>query len=243
METLIEKTIGELVKEDFRTAAVFSSFKIDFCCKGDRTLDEVCNQKGIAKQLVLEKLSEVKLSDAQAIDFNSWPLDLIVEYIEKKHHRYVEEKTPVLLQYLKKLCAVHGNLHPELIEIERIFSESASHLAAHMKKEELVLFPFIRKMTKVITNNAEFEMPHFGTIENPIRMMMNEHNAEGDNFRVIAELSNNYIPPADACNTFKVTYKMLEEFEKDLHTHIHVENNILFPAAIELEQKLSHRSV
>ena len=241
METLNEnsqKQIGEFVADDFRTAAIFSKYKIDFCCNGNRTIDEACEKKGIDSNVLLDELNSVlNIKGDQSIDYKSWPLDLLADYIEKKHHRYVEEKIPVLLQFLNKLCAVHGERHPELFKINELFTASAGELAAHMKKEELVLFPFVKKMISATLSQSAIEAPHFGTVENPITMMMQEHDNEGERFRQIAKLTNNYNPPADACNTYQVTFAMLEEFEKDLHLHIHLENNILFPKAIKLEQQ------
>ena len=241
METLQEnktKEIGQYVADDFRTAAIFSKYKIDFCCNGNRTVEEACDKKGIDSNMLLDELNQVLDSKSgESIDYKSWPLDLLAEYIEKKHHRYVEEKIPVLLQFLNKLCRVHGERHPELFKINELFAASAGELASHMKKEELILFPFVKRMVNANLKNEAIQSPQFGTVENPIEMMMEEHDTEGQRFREIAELTDNYNPPADACNTYKVTYAMLEEFEKDLHLHIHLENNILFPKAIKLEQQ------
>jgi len=240
METLEKITIGEYVAKDFRTAALFSKYGIDFCCKGNRTLDEVCEKKEVNPDELLAQIESILASkNDSGIDFSSWPLDLLADYIEKKHHRYVAEKTPVLLQFLDKLSRVHGANHPELIEINELFKGCAGELAQHMKKEELILFPFIKKMVDATITDRLVEQPHFGTVENPIEMMKHEHDAEGERFRKIAELSNNYTPPADGCNTYKVTFAMLQEFEEDLHTHIHLENNILFPKAIRLEKDFS----
>ena len=240
METLhknAEKQIGEFVAEDFRTAAVFTKYKIDFCCNGNRTVEEACNKKGIDSNVLVDELNAVlNTATNQTIDYKSWPLDLLAEYIEKKHHRYVEEKIPVLRQFLDKLCRVHGERHPELFKINELFTASAGELAAHMKKEELILFPFIKKMVKAKMENGAIQSPSFGTVENPIAMMMHEHDTEGERFREIAELTDDYNPPADACNTYRVAFAMLDEFEKDLHLHIHLENNILFPGALKLEQ-------
>lgn len=231
-----QKEIGQFVAEDFRTASIFSKYGIDFCCKGDRTLQDVCEKKKINVDAVLQELEQVMAYKSnEQIDFKSWPLDLLVDYIEKKHHRYVETKSVVLLQYLEKLCKVHGHANPELNQIYDEFKQCAGELASHMKKEELILFPFIKKMVKARDLHTQIDLPHFGTAQNPINMMKEEHDVEGERFRLIAELSNNYQPPAHACNTYKVTYSMLEEFEKDLHKHIHLENNILFPQALSLE--------
>ena len=203
-----------------------------------KEIEEVCKKNDIETNELLEKLEAVLNSKAdQSIDYKSWPTDLLIEYIEKKHHRYVEEKIPVLRQFLDKLCRVHGERHPELFKINELFTASAGELAAHMKKEELILFPFVKKMVSATLSQEPIEAPHFGTVENPIEMMKHEHDNEGVRFREIAALTNNYNPPADACNTFRVTYAMLEEFEQDLHLHIHLENNILFPKAVKLEQQ------
>ncbi|MEW4923891.1 iron-sulfur cluster repair di-iron protein [Algibacter sp. 2305UL17-15] len=233
-----EKQIGQFVAEDYRTAAVFSKYKIDFCCNGNRSVEEACEKKGIDSNVLLDELQNVlNQKGGESIDYKAWPLDLLIDYIEKKHHRYVEEKIPVLRQFLDKLCRVHGERHPELLKINELFTASAGELAAHMKKEELILFPFVKKMVNAVLGEGAVQSPQFGTVENPIAMMMQEHDNEGERFRQIAELTDNYNPPADACNTYKVTFAMLEEFEKDLHLHIHLENNILFPKAIKLEQQ------
>lgn len=236
MGTLDKKTIGEYVAQDFRTAALFSKYGIDFCCKGNRTIEEVCEKKEVTPEDLLNQITEILATkNDSGIDFKAWPLDLLADYIEKTHHRYVEEKIPVLLQFLDKLCKVHGASHPELFEINELFKGCAGELTQHMKKEELILFPFIKKMVKATISDELIEQPHFGTVNNPIAMMMAEHEAEGDRFVKIATLTNNYTPPADACNTYKVTFSMLNDFEQDLHKHIHLENNILFPKAAALE--------
>ena len=234
-----EKTIGQLVAEDYRTATIFKKHKIDFCCKGNRSITEVCEEKKLNMNSLLEELTAVTNStNTGAIDFSKWDIDLLVDYIEKKHHRYVERTIPELLQYLNKLEKVHGTQHPELFEINKEFSEYAGALTAHMKKEELILFPFIRNLVKATITHQHLNTPSFGTVENPIHMMMLEHDVEGERFRKIAQLTNNYTPPSDACGTYKVTFSLLKEFEDDLHTHIHLENNILFPKAIKTESLL-----
>ncbi|WP_291102803.1 MULTISPECIES: iron-sulfur cluster repair di-iron protein [unclassified Flavobacterium] len=233
-------TIGDFVAQDFRTAAIFSKYEIDFCCKGQRTIEEVCAKKDINEANLLNELNAVLATKNDSeIDFNSWPLDLLIDYIEKTHHSFVEEKTPILIQFLDKLCNVRGSNHPELFEINELFKGSAGELAPHMKKEELILFPFIKEMINATKSHGSIGQPHFGTVKNPITAMMNEHDAEGERFRTIASLTNNYTPPEDACNTYRVTFTMLEEFEKDLHKHIHLESNILFPKAKALEKFFS----
>lgn len=238
MESIIRTTIGEIVAKDFKTAAVFAKYGIDFCCKGNRTLEEASERKGVDSQTILLEINTILDSKSDnSLDFKSWPLDLLVDYIEKIHHRYVVDKTQLLLSFLTKICNVHGSKHPELFEINELFIGCSGELAQHMKKEELILFPFIKKIAAATLNHELLTQPHFVTVENPIAMMKHEHDNEGERFRKIADLTSNYTPPADACNTYKVTFAMLQEFEQDLHKHIHLENNILFPAAITLEKQ------
>ncbi|MES2394879.1 MAG: iron-sulfur cluster repair di-iron protein [Bacteroidota bacterium] len=231
--------IGELVAQDYRAASVFKKYGIDFCCQGSRTIEDACVAKKLDSKLVVTDLNSINQeSSGVSTDYKSWPIDLLADYLEKKHHRYVEEKTQEIKPYLDKICRVHGERHPELFVIKEHFNATAGELAMHMKKEELVLFPFVRKMAKAKQDCTELSVPHFGTVENPIQMMMNEHTTEGDRFRKIESLSNSYTPPQDACNTYLVTFALLKEFETDLHLHIHLENNILFPKAIELEKQM-----
>lgn len=239
MENLRTQSIGKFVADDYRTAAVFQKYNIDFCCKGGKTINEVCENKKISADELLANLNDVSnQSSDQNIDYQSWDLDLLTDYIEKKHHRYIEKTTPAMKQFLEKLCKVHGARHPELFEINEQFNISAGELSTHMKKEEIMLFPYIKKMVSAKINSDQIVKPGSGSVQNPIKMMMEEHNTEGDRFKKIAELSNNYIPPADGCTTYKVAFEMLKEFEEDLHLHIHLENNILFPKSIALEKEL-----
>lgn len=233
-----DQHIGELVAQDYRMAQIFKDHKIDFCCNGNRSLSDVCEKKNISIDQLVEKLENVaSQKDQENINFEAWPLDLLADYIQKTHHRYVEKQSLVLKVYLDKLCKVHGNQHPELHEIKALFNDSTKELAAHMKKEELILFPFIKKMNTAKDTQQEMPKAAFETVENPIEMMMHDHDAEGERFRKIAELSDDYTPPKDACQTYRVTFSLLEEFENDLHKHIHLENNMLFPKAIALEKE------
>lgn len=231
--------IGEIVAEDFRTAAVFKKNGIDFCCRGNRTIEDACTAKKLDAEKIYEEINTLPIKGGNVVDFQSWPLDLLADYIEKTHHRYAEEKIPVIEAFLDKLCKVHGGHHPELFEIRDLFFASAQDLAPHFKKEELILFPFIRNMIKAQRTGEAFMQPTFGSVENPVNMMMHDHDFEGERFRKIAALTSGYNPPADACNTYRVTFAMLDEFEQDLHTHIHLENNILFPKAIKLEKEFT----
>jgi len=228
--------VGEVVATDYRAATIFKAHKIDFCCNGNRTISDVCAGKDLRPDQLIDELEKaISTKEKQTADFQSWDADLLADYIEKKHHRYVAEKIPELRFYLKKVAKVHGLLHPELIKIEQLFLDSSYELLAHMKKEEMILFPFVR----AVADKPSTPQAPFGSVQNPIRMMMHEHDTEGERFRKIAELSDNYTPPADACTTYKVAFAMLQEFEEDLHLHIHLENNILFPKALASESQMN----
>ena len=164
----------------------------------------------------------------------------MVDHIQENHHRYVEEKIPVLLELLEKICIQHGSKHRELVEIYVLFKGSADELIPHMKKEEMVLFPYVKEMIAATKSHVSLDKPTFKSVKNPIDEMMHEHDAEGERFHRIAQLSNNYTPPADACDSYKIAFAMLEEFEQDLHKHIHLESNILFPNAKALEKFISN---
>jgi regulator of cell morphogenesis and NO signaling len=236
MEITKKSTVGQVVARDYHAASVFKKHHIDFCCKGGVSIEEACENKGMSADALVEELKAATAeSGGVSHDFQTWDLDLLCDYIEKKHHRYVLRKTPELRAYLAKLSKVHGERHPELLQIERLFDASATELASHMHKEEMILFPYIKSVAQA----AAFQRPSFGTVKNPINMMQHEHDTEGERFRRIAELSSNYLPPADACTTYRVAFALLAEFEEDLHLHIHLENNILFPRAIAHENRLA----
>lgn len=186
---------------------------------------------------VLRQLEGLEGS-SQDLTFSQMEPGELIQHILENHHRYVEETLPSLQFYLEKIEKVHGERHPELANINQLFSAAAAALTVHMKKEELVLFPFIQSMEKAKREGIDLPKPHFGHIDNPISMMEDDHAAEGERFEAISSLSQKYTPPGDACQTYKVAFAMLEEFEKDLHVHIHLENNILFPAAEKLYKEL-----
>ena len=238
MKITKEDNIGQLVADDYRMASVFQKHKIDFCCNGNRTIQEACIESDLNADNVVLDLDAILLDESNKnLDYDTWPIDFLAQYIEQKHHKYVETQIPVLKGYLKKIIAAHGNRHKELHDILELFESTASELTLHMKKEELMLFPQVRKMVVSHKEGKEIVLPPFGSFENPIGVMMKDHTDEGERFRQIRALSNDYTPPADGCNTYKVAFKLLEEFEKDLHLHIHLENNILFPKAIDLEKR------
>lgn len=232
-----EATIGDLVAQDFRKAEVFRKFGIDFCCGGKKKLHDACLEKGID---VLEVQKQLEQTGGQSTlpsqDFASWDAGFLADYIVNTHHRYINQTIPVIFQYTHKVAKVHGSRHPEAIEIADLFLQVTNELNRHMMKEERVLFPFIKKLAEAKKTGTSLEAPQFATVENPIRMMESEHEEVGLLMDRIRQLSGGYTPPADACTTFRLSYAKLKEFEDDLHHHIHLENNILFKKALELEK-------
>jgi regulator of cell morphogenesis and NO signaling len=237
-DLMTQKKVGGIVASNFKTAKVFTSHGIDFCCKGGITLEEACANKGVDIDQVLEELASASKLPEEVVYAELSPSELITHIIDH-HHQYVGNTLPILTAYLQKLAAVHGERHPELFEIRDEFQAAAEALSLHMRKEELILFPYIKAMEEAQKNKFPLSVPHFGHINNPIQMMEEEHDTEGERFRTIAGLSSNYTPPADGCQTYKVAFAMLKEFEEDLHTHIHLENNILFPTALSLYKALN----
>lgn len=239
MDNLEKKSVGQIVAEDYRAAKVFEHHKIDFCCSGGRSLDEVVREKGLDTEKIIEEIKQAKAGSEAAVDFESWPLDLLADYIVKTHHRFSEKQISLLKPYLEKVCRVHGDRHPELLEIQRVFNEIAGEIAAHTKKEEIMVFPFIKRLAEAKAHQRPYEKPRGKSVEDPVNMLRHEHDNQGAAFRKIAAISNDYTPPEDACNTYRVTFGLLEELEQDLHKHIHLENNILFPKALEMERELT----
>ncbi len=240
MQFTKDKSVGSYVAEDYRAASVFQKYGIDFCCRGGISINEASEKHNLdADKLISELETVMSENNDKDIDFRSWKLDDLADYIVETHHSYVTSRIPVLQQYLDKICEVHGDNHSELFAIRNHFNDAANNLRVHMQKEEVMLFPYIRKIVQTVTNGTEQKLDSgFWTVKNPIKVMMMEHDAEGERFREIEKLSNYYTTPEDACRTYQVTFAFLKEFESDLHRHIHLENNILFPGAIEIENQL-----
>ena len=238
MENLSKRKVGGIVAENFRAAKVFTEYGIDFCCKGGITLEKACEVNNVSMDNILQDLENV-VNTPEEVHFTDFGLTDLINHITTSHHQYVENSIPALKIYLQKLVLVHGGRHPELAEIKDEFFKAADALTTHMKKEELILFPYVKAMEEAQSSHFNLSKPHFGTIENPIHMMEDEHDTEGERFRLISELTGGYRTPADGCQTYKVAFAMLQEFEEDLHKHIHLENNILFPKATELFHQLN----
>lgn len=238
MEQLQGKTVAEMVTQNIKTAHIFKKYGIDFCCGGGIDLERACEKYNVDYNLLSQDLLNVDATTSRATNYNSWELDFLTDHIVNVHHSYVAESIPLLLQYSERVAQVHGSHYTELLEIRDLVKQVAGELSAHMKKEELILFPFVKQMLRAKRENTELPEAHFGTVDNPIKMMETEHEDAGELLRRIARLSNNYTPPAAACNTYRAFYAKLDEFEQDLHQHVHLENNILFPKALLLEKEL-----
>lgn len=222
-------TLGEIVAADFRSAAVFKEAGIDFCCGGKKTLSEACMEKGINSEKLVETFEELKNQAVQpGQNFNEWSLDFLADYIVNTHHKYVLKTLPELVFYTQKIADVHGNGHQELIEVAKLFGQINTELLQHIKNEEEVLFPAIKEALKGNSQKAK------ETILSEIIRMNGEHEFAGGAMDKINEITNHYELPEDACNTYQVAFKLLEQFEDDLHIHVHLENNILFPKALKL---------
>ena len=237
MNISLKSSVGEVVKLNFKTAPLFLANNIDYCCGGNKAISDACKEVGVDPDQLIKQLETlVAEKDPDSEYINHLGLDELTYYIVKRHHVYVRESIPPLKKNLEKICQVHGEHHPELFQIKELFNGSADALTLHMQKEENVLFPYIQQLALAKKENTPLPPAHFGSVSNPIEMMLAEHQHEGERFDEIARLSNHYTLPEGGCTTYEVTLKQLSDFENDLHRHIHLENNILFPKAIELEQ-------
>jgi regulator of cell morphogenesis and NO signaling len=227
-------TLGEIVTRDFRAGAILDRYGLDFCCGGASTLEEGCLKQGVSLARVV---SELEALDPESRETPVQDPAALIDYIVSRHHGYVRDSLPLIRQHLAKVVAAHGSRHPELPFIEAQFSKMADELTLHMTKEERVLFPYISALAEASAHDAAPPPDMFGTVQNPIRMMEIEHEEAGESIRVIRELTHGYQPPRDACATYCLVLQELDAFEKDLHVHVHLENNVLFPRAVELEEK------
>ncbi len=225
------KPIGDIVAEDFRTALIFRNNNIDFCCGGKKSLGDACLEKGIDPEIVENQLNELSATPpAPGQDFKNWDPGFLCDYVVNTHHKYVLKTLPDLLFYTQKIANVHVDNHPELVEVAALFASINKELLQHLRNEEEVLFPAIKS---VLAGNDDQSKK---TIVSEITRMSAEHEFAGGAMDQISELTSHYKLPADACSTYQVTFKLLEQFEDDLHIHVHLENNILYPKALILAE-------
>jgi regulator of cell morphogenesis and NO signaling len=239
MDAIGNQTLADIVTSHPRTAAVFEKHSLDFCCRGKTTLKEACSEKGLRcedveaeiRTAIEQRNTEQGTPDVLSLDAKS-----LVKYIVETHHRYVRDTLRVIHAHTQKIADVHGSRHPELLEIADCFTRVVGEMEPHMMAEEQILFPYIERLSAARQQRQPVPPAPFGTVQNPIHMMEAQHETAGGLLARIRLISNDYQVPEDACTTYRVTYKELREFEEDLHRHVHLENNILFPRAVALEQ-------
>jgi regulator of cell morphogenesis and NO signaling len=233
------KTVGEIAAETPNATREFEKLGIDYCCGGSRTLGEVCAEAKISVEEVLARLekSSAVTTPGEGKDWQNQPLADLIAYITSTHHVFVREECPRIDALAGKVVAVHGKNHPELLQVQAVFSALGEELRVHLMKEEQVLFPYIVRLEESFVAGEPAPPAMFGPVVNPVRMMLQEHDSAGDALRSLRSITNDYSVPADACISYRTLYQALQGFEADLHQHIHLENNILFPRAIAMEGK------
>jgi len=233
-ESLSSLSLAQIVNNNHQAASIFEKYHLDFCCKGKRSLEQACTEQQLSLLKVTEDLENIiTKNNNSTVDFEKMNLTQLVDYIVQTHHAYVKNEMPQIYAYLHKVSSKHGERHPELYKIFQTFSAVKEEMEGHMKKEELILFPRIKELQKLADNeNANLQL-NITYLQSPITVMEQEHDHAGNLLNDIRILSNDYTPPQDACTTYRLSFAALKAFELDLHQHVHLENNILFPKAIE----------
>jgi regulator of cell morphogenesis and NO signaling len=230
-------TIGDIVANDYRAAAIFEDFGIDFCCGGRRSFADACALASADPDALMDALRALAPDAAAGAEAISWPMDRLIDHIVNVHHAFVRDALPRIADHLAKLVAVHGERHPELSRVMATYETVSDELMQHMMKEEQILFPYVRDLAAQQSKADASIVSPFGTVENPIRMMEREHRDAADGLGDIRDLTRDYTAPDDGCQTYRVTMEELAAFERDLHRHVHLENNVLFPRAIAMERQ------
>ena len=230
-----DMTVRKLAIELPQSTRLFEKLKIDYCCGGNRPLADACASAGVDVDNVMEMLIEVtQFTSQDETDFQNLSLPNLIAYILDTHHVFTKSEMDRLQLLADKVLAAHGRNHPELVHVDELLTRLCADLKPHMFKEEQILFPYIVAMTEAAEQKRAAPFAPFGTVNNPILMMMREHDTDGEILRELCTLTSDYKAPDDACISYKTLYQALENFEKDLHQHIHLENNILFPKALEI---------
>ena len=239
MNNLISKSLAQIVTDNHKAASVFEKYHLDFCCKGKRSLEQACADQHLLVNEISDELEEAFIETSETeLDFTKISLTQLTEYIVQTHHAYVKKELPQIYEYLQKVSSKHGERHPELIKIFQLFAAVKEEMEGHMKKEELILFPRINELEKYLQQQSGHLKLNISYLQSPITVMEQEHDHAGSLLNEIKILTNNYTPPADACTTYRLSFAALQAFELDLHRHVHLENNILFPKAILLFKNL-----
>lgn len=233
--------VTDIVTKDYRTAEVFRRHDIDYCCGGKWPLDLICQNKNINVDDVIEDLQKIvnQAASNAAIDFDSWALDFLVDYILNVHHRYLRKALPEIQELTNKFLDGHRKRYPELEDIQFVIGIFMKEFPPHMSQEEDIFFPYIKQIYHAHRNREPFAKLLIRTLRKPLEeVMQKEHENTGANLHRLRTITNNYTPPVSACLTHKVTFLKLKELDDDLVQHIHLESNILFPKAISLEKEL-----
>ncbi|HQX95808.1 MAG TPA: iron-sulfur cluster repair di-iron protein [Chitinophagaceae bacterium] len=233
MNVLASKTLAQIVTNNHKAASIFEKHHLDFCCKGKRTLEQACSESDIKIEEVIEQLEKAGDTNDLKTNYNELSLAQLSEHIVSTHHNYVKNEMPALHGYLQKVASKHGDRHPEMNKVFQIFVAVKEEMEFHMQKEEMVLFPRIKDIENQIQEGKKVVVSS-SYLQSPINMMEEEHDHAGSMLAEIRNLTNNYNPPADACTTYQLSFASLQAFELDLHRHVHLENNILFPKALKM---------
>ena len=226
---LEEKKVGEFVTQDYRTAHLFTKYGIDFCCGGKKTLKEACQNAAVDSNLVITELESLLAKGDPDTKAEDKTVPQLVEYLVSTHHAYTREKGELLLRYSSKMVFAHGERHPEVNQLYALIKSLTDELIPHLMKEENILFPAMISISEGTPSNFPKEK-----IGYPIQAMEAEHEEVGEIIKKLAEITNNFSPPSYACTTWKICYSTLAEYIEDLQTHIHLENNVLFPKIMKL---------
>jgi regulator of cell morphogenesis and NO signaling len=237
MKVSTGKTVRELAVEVPNATRILEKFGIDYCCGGKRSLEEACRTAKLPVDDIVKALETASAASTAESVLPSGSLAELIHHIVATHHKFTREEIVRLRALLEKVCSVHGQNHPELLAIRDTFLGLAQELTLHLMKEENILFPYIVRMEEAVGQDDSILPPPFGTVQNPVRMMMQEHDGAGEAMRQIREASHDFTAPKDACISYQTLYRALAAFEADLHQHIHLENNILFPRSIEMEDR------
>ncbi|MDN3620233.1 DUF542 domain-containing protein [Polaribacter undariae] len=234
----MNKSVATIVIENINTASVFKKYKIDFSIHGNMLLSQACEEKNTNLKHILKDLKAVNDKVYYLKDYNSWKLDFLIDFLVNIQHEYKEENILLLKEYGEKVAAIYGEEYKELIEINLLILKVADNILEHMKNEERIIFPYIKKLIEANTKKIVTDTSN-SPLNRPIDIIEDDHEKVSKTFKKIAELTNNYKIPENACISFKVLYLKLQQFEELLNNHIHIENNILFPKAKKLEQSLT----
>jgi regulator of cell morphogenesis and NO signaling len=240
MYDLHNKTLAQIVTGNHKAAGLFEKYHLDYCCKGKRSLQQACEEQDLSMEQVLTDLSLLNndRNSMSKLYFDKLTLTQLADYIVSTHHEYVKKEMPKISVYLHKVTSKHGRQHPELLKISELFADIQEEMITHMQKEEFILFPRIKELEKVALQQPGQLNLNISYLLSPITIMEQEHDHAGNILEKIRLFTNNFIPPTDACTTYRLSFATLHAFETDLHQHVHLENNILFPRAINLFRKL-----